>query len=284
MPVINGSMMRSSASLPRRRRKNPPRDSSPRLLRRGISSSAPRRSLPFQDSTPLLRNGPSRVGTPSANPSGSSSRRPFTYTYVLRRSWFVPITRSARPSRRHSSMAHGFCDRKESGPPSMTKPPTRSVRILPPRRGAASTSVHWGGLSRGAALSVRPYAALRPAIPPPTISTVRESVGITDGRWSEAGFAEVGRHDIQQRLDERRGRVEHGDPFQPHALLARPLLELDVDVVEDFKVVRHEADGGHQDMPEPEAMQLIQRGFDCRAQPRFFRPSLTLIGKPPGRA
>src|SRR2546422_3430359 len=50
--------------------------------------------------------------------------------------------------------------------------------------------------------------------------------------------SEVGRHDIQQRLDERRGRVEHGDPFQPHTLLARPLLELDIDVVENFKVVR----------------------------------------------
>src|SRR5881628_587 len=181
-------------------------------------------------------------------------------------------------------MAHGFCDRKESGPPSMTKPPTRSVRILPPRRGAASTSVHWGGLSRGAALSARPYAALRPAIPPPTISTVRESVGISDGRWSETGFAEVGRHDIQQRFDERRGGVEHGDPFQPHALLARPLLELHVDVVEDFQVVRYEADRGHQDVPEAEAVQFIQCGFDGRAQPFFSRPALALIGKPPGRA
>src|SRR3989442_904528 len=132
-------------------------------------------------------------------------------------------------------MAHGFCDRKESGPPSMTKLPTRSVRILPPRRGAASTSVHWGRLSRDAALSARPYAALRPAIPPPTISTVRESVGISDGRWSETGFAEVGRHDIQQRLDERRGRVYHGDPFQPHTLLSRPLLLLRIHVLWHLK-------------------------------------------------
>src|SRR2546427_11676746 len=101
-------------------------------------------------------------------------------------------------------MAHGFCDRKESGPPSMTKPPTCSVRILPPRRGAASTNVHWGELSRDAAISARPYAALRPAIPPPTISTVRESVGIFDGRWSETGFAQGGRDDIQERCDEWR--------------------------------------------------------------------------------
>src|SRR2546425_119074 len=193
MPVINGSMMRSSASSPRRRRKNAPRDSSPRALRRGISSSAPSRN-------------------------------------------------------------------------------------------SASPSVHWIGLSRAVALSARPYAALRPAIPPPTISTVRETGGIAGGRWSETGFPEVGRHDIQQCLDERRGGVEHGDPFQPHAFLARPLLELNVDVVEDFKVVRHEADGGHQDVPEAEAVQFIQGGFDCRAQPLFFRPALALIGKPPGRA
>src|SRR5437867_4902201 len=202
----------------------------------------------------------------------------------MRRSLFVPIARSARPSRRHNSTPQGFCDRKESGPPSMTKPATCSVRILPPSRGSASTSVHWIGLSREAALSARPYAALKPAIPPPTISTVRETVVIAGGRWSETGFPEVGRHDIQQCLDERRSGIEHGDPFQPHPLLARPLLELNVDVVEDFQVARHEADRGHQDVPQTEIVQLIQRGFDCRAQPPLFRPARALIGKPPGRA
>src|SRR5256712_8610659 len=104
----------------------------------------------------------------------------------------------------------------------MTKPPTCSVRILPPSRGSASTSVHWIGLSRAVALSARPYAALRPAIPPPTISTVRETVGIAGGRWSETGFPEVGRHDIQQCLDERRGGLCPRHPCLPHSFLARP--------------------------------------------------------------
>src|SRR5437867_13067533 len=110
----------------------------------------------------------------------------------------------------------------------MTKPPTCSVRILPPSRGSASTSVHWIGLSREAPLSARPYAALRPAIPPPTISTVRETVGIAHGRRSETGFPEVGRHNMQQCLEERRAGVELGHAFQPHSLPARPLLALNL--------------------------------------------------------
>src|SRR2546428_5497654 len=159
----------------------------------------------------------------------------------------------------------------------MTKPPTCSVRILPPSRGSASTSVHWIGLSRAVALSARLYAALRPAIPPPTISTVRETGGIAGGRWSETGFPEVGRHDIQQCLDERRGGVEHGDPFQPHAFLARPLPELHVDVVEGFKVVRHEADWGHQAVPGAEAGQFIHGGVACRGPPPVVPPAPALI-------
>src|SRR2546429_5415054 len=71
------------------------------------------------------------------------------------------------------------------------------------RRPPRSTLFPYTTLFRS--LSARPYAALRPAIPPPTISTVRETVGIAGGRWSETGFPEVGRHDIQQCLDERRG-------------------------------------------------------------------------------
>src|SRR3989442_9186475 len=118
----------------------------------------------------------------------------------------------------------------------MTKPPPCSVRLVPPGRGSASPSVHWIGLSRAVTLSARPYAALRPAIPPPTISTVRETVGIAGGRWSETGFPEVGRHDIQQCLDERRGGVEHGDPFPPPPFLPPPLLELNVAVVEGFQM------------------------------------------------
>src|SRR5207245_9184044 len=158
----------------------------------------------------------------------------------------------------HNSIPHGFWERKESGPPSMTKPPTCSVRIWPPSRGSASTSVHWIGLSRAVALSARPYAALRPAIPPPTISTVRETVGIAGGRWSKTGFPEVGRHDIQQCLDERRGGVEHGDPFQPHTFLDRPLLELNVDDVEDLQVVRNESDASNQDVTETEGVLVSQ--------------------------
>src|SRR5690349_11880160 len=69
------------------------------------------------------------------------------------------------PNSRISASAAGFAFRTESGPASIVKPSTRSVRISPPARDDASNT-----------RTVRPrransYAAERPAIPAPTMAT-----------------------------------------------------------------------------------------------------------------
>ena len=73
----SGWATRSSASRPSRRRTKAPRLSSS-LVPRGMTRSRAIRSLPRQEKSPDLTNGPSLVGARSWKPSGSGWSRPRT--------------------------------------------------------------------------------------------------------------------------------------------------------------------------------------------------------------
>src|SRR2546425_10374 len=75
MPATSGWATRSSASRPSRRRTNAPRLSSSDTPR-GRRRSRAIRSLPGQEKSPDVMNGPSLVGARSWNPSGRGWRRP----------------------------------------------------------------------------------------------------------------------------------------------------------------------------------------------------------------
>ena len=177
MWASSGSARRSSACRPSRRRTKEPRLSSPPGTggRGGTKRSRPSRSLPAQERRGEARNGPIRVGTTSRTPSGTGTSRPPRTTYTRRCGSLLPWIRSPRPSSRTNSSAHGLWTRKVSGPPSTTKPPGRSVTTLPPRRGDASTTVQATDSPAAAAVicASRVWAAVRPAIPPPTTTTWR---------------------------------------------------------------------------------------------------------------
>src|SRR5690606_38533261 len=110
------------------------------------------------------------VGTISITPSGSGVSLPLFSTNVCRRWSFVPSKRSCKPISSASCSAQGFCVRNESGPHSITNgvspsPSTYSVWILPPQRALCSSSTY--GTPRFCSV----HAALRPVMPPPTITT-----------------------------------------------------------------------------------------------------------------
>ena len=80
-------------------------------------------------------NGPTRVGMPSTDAAGSGCSRPPRWMYASR-GGLVGTSRSPRPSSSHSAMPSGFWISSESGPPSIVKPSTSSLRMTPPARGA----------------------------------------------------------------------------------------------------------------------------------------------------
>ena len=166
IPARSGSPSRSTASCPKRRRRNDAIDSSASPLRPGIASSKPMRSLPGQEKSPLAASGRIRVGTASIIPSGSGWSLRLWSTYTARRSGSVGTRRSPSPSSRQSAMPSGFWARIASGPASIRKPRSCSVRITPPKRSPASRSTY------GTRRFWSAQAAARPEMPPPITATV----------------------------------------------------------------------------------------------------------------
>src|SRR5213592_4241151 len=71
---------------------------------------------------------------------------------------------------------------------------------------------------------------------------------------------EMSRDDIRERVDQGGRGVEHGDALQPHAFVGSPLLEINVNVVQDFEMVGDESNGGNEDVPMPFPMQIVKGG------------------------
>ena len=124
----------------------------------------PIRILPQAEIRSLFRNGPIFVGTVRKSPSGISCSRPSDQTCTLRDR--VGISRSPSPSSSHSSFAAGFWTMNESGPPSMSRSPCRSVRITPPSLSFSTTVT-------GHPAFCSSYAQDRPAMPPPMMIALR---------------------------------------------------------------------------------------------------------------
>ena len=93
---------------------------------------------------------------------------------------------------------------------------------------------------------------------------------------------EMSRDDIRERVDQGGRGVEHGDALQPHAFVGSPLLEINVNVVQDFEMVGDESNGGNEDVPMPFPMQIVKGGFHGGAKPRIRGASLALVCKSPG--
>src|SRR5690348_4839647 len=64
---------------------------------------------------------------------------------------------------------------------------------------------------------------------------------------AERGF--VCRQDIEQRLDECRRVIQHGDTLKAYALVGSQLLQFYIDIKESFHMVTEESNGRHQHMP-----------------------------------
>ena len=205
MPATSGWATRSSASAPSRRRTKAPRLSSSPLPRdieempRGSTRSSAIRSLPRSVNSDEVTNGRIAVGASSWKPSGSGCSRPPCQTKTLRKRSSVRTSRCSTPRRRHSASAHGFSDRKESGPASTRKPSTRSLTMVPPSRSRASISVSSSGVCRSRASSVSRCAAANPLMPPPTTTTFIAGTFIA-GPASPARF-------VGGLFQERRGPV-----------------------------------------------------------------------------
>ena len=73
--------------------------------------------------------------------AGKACRRPRRWMYAMR-GGLVATSRPPRPSSSQSAIAAGFCTSSESGPPSIVKPPTSSLKITPPARGARSRTTN----------------------------------------------------------------------------------------------------------------------------------------------
>ena len=72
-----------------------------------------------------------------------------------------------------------------------------------------------------------------------------------------------------ERLDEERIVVEHGHALEPNAERARVLSRLDVDVVHDLHVVRHEPDGNAQHMTHACVGERSEVILDRGPEPRL---------------
>jgi hypothetical protein len=107
------------------------------VARPGMRSSAAIRALPASEKSRVAASAETLRGMPSTELSGSGCSVP-PRRMNDRRSSLVGKRRSPRPSSRHSSIAAGFWINSASGPASNVKPSTCSLRITPPRRGAAS--------------------------------------------------------------------------------------------------------------------------------------------------
>src|SRR5689334_5429919 len=156
------------------------------------------------------------------------------------------------PSRFASATASGFSEMKESGPRSSKKPSRSSVSSVPPTRSEASIKVTLrDGLS-----SVRRCAAARPEIPPPMTTT-----RATRSPHEETAVCGTNIVNGSARADKPRGLVVHAfdDQFANHlhkprmgsrcrganhchAEFLREVLCFEVEIIDDFHVVRHEPD------------------------------------------
>ena len=111
-------------------------------------------------------------GTPiSERGSGRSSPRVHTCAEVVA-GWTT-----SRPSSRARSTPSGRRLSIDSAPTSTVTPPTSARRSLPPTSGAALQHQHLDARPRA-----RSYAAVSPAIPPPTTTTLRTGHSLSDGR------------------------------------------------------------------------------------------------------
>src|SRR5260370_1934525 len=227
MPGGGGGGTRWRASRPSRRGTNAPRLSSS-AWPRGRTRSSATLSFPGQEKRREARNGASRVGASSWKPSGSGWSRPARQTKTFRYRSSVRASRSSIPSRRQSASAHGFSERNESGPASTSKPPARSLAILPPSRAPASRSTSSSAMPRSRASSTARCAAASPVTPPPTTTSLMG--------------APRGPHEIGEHRDERGMVVDGGGAMERQAVRRGERARLDVEVVEDLHVGADEAD------------------------------------------
>ena len=167
MPPASGWTSRSNVSRPSRRRAKSARLSSCGVLRRGITYSAARRSLPGQLRMGVVTIGQMRCGAMIARPSGMRCKRPRHTTCTPLGTVFVLTSSASRPIRQHKSTPHGRRLSMLSGPSSKQKPSCCSVCMTPPSRSLDSN--RWMSSAESSAASRS--AAASPLIPPPTIAT-----------------------------------------------------------------------------------------------------------------
>ena len=57
-----------------------------------------------------------------------------------------------------------------------------------------------------------------------------------------------------QNLDERRGCIQHPNPFKLHPFVAGGFFEFDIEIVQGLNMIADESDRGDQDVPVPFTM------------------------------
>ncbi len=168
MPPRSGSIRRSSAWLPRRLLTSSPIETSCSGALEGTTMSIPALARPAGERMPDRTSAPEPPGTPAIS-RGGSGRSLSVHT----NGWSLEgaISSSPRPISRHRSTPAGTRASSDSAPTSSGLPAKLSVRILPPRRSPASSTV----TSRSAPALARRCAAARPAMPAPTMAILGRS-------------------------------------------------------------------------------------------------------------
>src|SRR5687767_13175090 len=153
----------------------------------------------------------------------------------------------------------------ESGPASIVKPSTCSLKTTPPARDPASRRTN------GTARRWSSKAADNPATPPPTMIT-----GATSSRRA-AVASHVAAYQIFQHRDERRRRVQRFGPPQSGATALSGGARLHVDVEEDLGVIADEPDRRDEEFADARGRSVADDIADVGADPWLGCPARALI-------
>src|SRR5437868_11933658 len=150
------------------------------------------------------------------------------------------------PSSRHSSAAHSFSVRNESGPASTRQPSTNSERITPPKRLLDSNRTYSTTELRNFS---KANAAESPDIPPPTIATLFMRRSPRLQRRSQSCSRE-----FCQCRDQKRRIIQRLRTPQPHIFFFSELPEQNVDVVKHLDVIAQKTDRLHEHFGMPASL------------------------------
>src|SRR5450432_1686639 len=163
------------------------------------------------------------------------------------------MTRASRPAAAMSALVSARPERMACGPVSHRNPSRRSLRMTPPARASASSSVtSWPAATRRS-------AAVRPAMPPPT-TTIFTSGPPPLARRREG--------ELRERADERGVRA-HGACAREarDARALGVLLVEDVDLLQRLDVLAREGDRHDDDGLVALARDGVERLLGRRAEP-----------------